>query len=438
MKIYLTFILLILGTVGVNTLAQKFLKQRWNLWLGYGVPALIMMLFLGMSSTPPRHDWFGDFKGAYYPAGRLIIQNPSALYNIGLYGFVNIPILALFFAPFSALNKISATLLFTSLGGLAVLTTCYFLVKSKNIFGWRRIALLGIFVINGPLYHSLWYGNLTHFLLLLLLAILVCIEKKRDFLLGTLLAIAALIKLPLFLLGVYFALRKRWRILVGIGTALLGIVAASVLLFGFDLHSVWLDHIGFLSGKPISAYNVQSVDGFLARLLFDTNGNLRNWLPIEVDWRFKVIRYLLLLLLVGTTFWVCWRSKPPSTLEEENLEFSIVLCLALIISPISWTHYYLFLLVPFSFYLANRLAVPQGRLWSSLVPIAILLTSLPVITAEPANPVLRFLYSRLLISHYFLGGVLLLGVFLAARWQASKCSGLSQTKGGSKVIAINS
>ncbi|MEP7152775.1 MAG: hypothetical protein ABI856_13785 [Nitrospira sp.] len=28
------------------------------------------------------------------------------------------------------------------------------------------------------------------------------------------------------------------------------------------------------------------------------------------------------------------------------LELSVLLCLALIISPISWTHYYMFLLVP--------------------------------------------------------------------------------------------
>lgn len=426
MKIYIVFILIILFTLGINTITHNFLKRRWNLWLGYGVPALLMILFLGRASTPPRYDWFGDFFGAYYIAGRLIIQNPSKLYDFSEnWGFVNIPIIAFLFTPFAALDRRTAVISFTILGGLAILATYHFLIKLTKVFGWKRIALLGLFVVNGPLYHSLWYGNPSHFVLLFLLATLFCLEKQRNFWLGVLLAIAALFKIPLFLLSVYFAMRGRWQVILGFGAALLVIVGSSLLLLGLDLHLAWLHHIGQFSSKAVSAYNVQSVDGFLARLVYNTNNELRNWQPIDVSWKFKVIRYALLSLLVGTTIWVCWRSKPPKTLEVENLEFSIVLCLALVISPISWSHYYLFLLLPFALYLGNKLAVPQKPLWSSLVVASILLTSLPVITANPANPVLGFLYSKLLISHYFFGGILLLGVLLAARWHTSKLSRLS-------------
>jgi len=144
-----------------------------------------------------------------------------------------------------------------------------------------------------------------------------------------------------------------------------------------------------------------------------------------VGWKYKLIRYALISLLVGPTIWICWRSKSPTTLVEENLEFSIVLCLALVISPISWAHYYLFLLLPFALYLGNRIGVPEGWLWSSLVGTSILLTSLPVIVLSPTNSVLRFLYSKWLISNYFFGGVLLLGVLLAARWYTAKRSSLS-------------
>lgn len=173
------------------------------------------------------------------------------------------------------------------------------------------------------------------------------------------------------------------------------------------------------------AFNVQSVDGFLGRLL--TDGSLHSWLPIEVGWNFKVIRLVSILLLVGMTVWICWRADLPGSLEEENLEFSIFLCLALIISPISWTHYYLFLLLPLSLYLGNGLALPQERLWSNLVLVSALLVSLPV---KPAPrlliPGLKPIGSKLLISHYFFGGVLLLGVLLAARWYTSKRPRLPQ------------
>src|SRR5919199_6332392 len=311
MKIYLVFILGILVVARLNPIAPKFRKQRRDLSLVYGTMALGIMSFLLKVSIPPRHELFGDFRGSYYPAGSIIVNNP---------------IIALLFKPFAALNIRISTILFTLLGGLAVLAACYLLLRLTNNIGWKPITLIGLFVINGPLYHSLWYGNLTHFVLLLLLAAWLCLEQKRDFVLGILLAVAALIKIPLFMLGVYFALRRKWRVTAGFGATLLAIVGASLLLFGSDLHLAWLHHIGQFSGKPLSSYNVQSVDGFLARLLTDTKGELRNWQPLTVGWDFKLIRYALISLLVGTSIWVCWRSKPPKTLEAQNLEFSIVLC----------------------------------------------------------------------------------------------------------------
>lgn len=420
MKIYLFFILILLSVFGLNTIGQKLFRKRWSLGLVYGFPALIMMVFLALASIPPRHDWFNDFINCYYVAGKLVIGKPSELYSLGDFGFVNIPIIALAFSPFAILNKYFAIITFSLLGILAVVATCYLLIKRLKLTGWKQRAVIGLFIINGPLYHSIWYGNLTHFTLLLLVLALICLEKKRDFLLGVLLAIAALIKIPLLLIGIYFSLRKKWRVIAGYSATLLIIGGASLLLFGFDLHFVWLQHIGKFAGKALVGYNVQSVDGFLARLLLGINDNLRNWEPIEVNGTFKLVRTTLKLILLGGTAWIFWRKKPPITVEQENLEFSIVLCLCLLISPISWTHYYIFLLIPFAFYIGNKLAVPQGKLWYSLIISSVVLTSLPVITANISNPLLKNLYSRLLISHYFFGGVLLLGVLLAARSLISK------------------
>ncbi len=428
MKIYLLFILILLSAFGLGTVGQKIFRRQWILWLGYGLPALMMVVFLGFVSRPPRYDWFNDFINCYYIAGRLVIENPSKLYSLGDFGFVNIPIVAFAFSPFAFLNKYVATITFTLVGIFAVVATCYLLIKAWKITGWKRAAVIGLFIINSPLYHSIWYGNLTHFTLPILLLALIGLKQKRDFLVGALLAIAALIKVPLFLLGIYFALRKKWSLVAGYGVTLVIIGAASLLLFGFDLHLVWLQHIGKFAGKALVGYNVQSVDGFLARLLLDTNGELRNWQPIEVDGAFKLARTILKLILLGGTVWIFWRKKAPITLEQENLEFSTVLCLSLLISPIAWTHYYLFFLIPFSLYIGDRLAVPQGKTWYSLVIGSIFLTSLPVITADISNPLLKELYFKLLISHYFFGGILLLGILLAARSRISKSPQSLQAK----------
>ena len=419
MKSYLFYIFFILFTVGLNTIALRLLKQRWNLWLGCGIPALCMMLFMWKASEP--NPAFLDFTTAYYPASKLIIENPSELYNkLGADGFVNIPIIAFLFTPFSLFNEPTAQIIMTVLGILALLATYYSLVKLTNIHGWKKIALFGVFVINGPLYYSLKEGNTTHFVLLLLLAAVFCLQGRQIWA-GVFLAITALIKLPLLIFGFYLAARMRWQALLGFITTLVVIVGSSLLLFGVDLHLTWFyECIQPYTSKPISLYNVQSVDGFLIRLL--TSPNLLNTMvPIEVDWSFKLMRYLLLALLIGGSIWICWRSKTPTTSEVQNLEFCIVLCLALITSPISWTHYYLLLLLPLSLYLCDRLAVPQDRSIVNLMVLATVLISLPVKRVD-AVIVLRFF-----ISHYFFGGILLLGVLLAARWHTSRHPQLSQS-----------
>lgn len=424
MKIYLFFIFMLLNTFGLNTIGQRLFQQRWKSWLGYWVSASCMILFMWTVSDPSV--LFGDFDEGYYPAGRLILESSSSLlYNPvamePIPGFVNIPIIAILFIPFSLLTLGDAHFLLIILSTLAVFTICYFLIKLTKVSGRKRIALIGLFVINGPLYYTLRHGNATHFVLLLLVAGLFCIQAKRDIWLGIILAIAALLKLPLFLFSIYYLMRQKWQVVMGFSATLLAVVGASLILFSFDLHLTWFEKcILPYAGKPMAGFNIQSVDGFLARLL--TENNLINWVPLEVGWDFKIIRYILLSLLIGGTILVCWRSKPPSTLEEENLEFSIVLCLALVISPITWTYYYSFLLLPLSLYLGNTLAVPKGRLWFNLVLLSTLLISLPVILPWSSSLVLRQLISKLLISHYFFGGVLLLGVLLAARLQVSKIS----------------
>ena len=49
-----------------------------------------------------------DFYNAYYPAGRLILENPNILYSFAksiVLGFVNLPIIAYLFTPFSLIDK---------------------------------------------------------------------------------------------------------------------------------------------------------------------------------------------------------------------------------------------------------------------------------------------------------------------------------------------
>ena len=417
MVIYLIYGILILGTVSLNTIAFKSKKQGLNLWLTCGLPALVILIFSWLVSWS---NFCGDFNKSYYPAGRLIIENPADLYVWGKgLGFVNIPIIALLFTPISYLPKLAAQIIITLLGLAAIVFAAYLLIKLTKASKWQKLIIAGLFIINGPLYYSLKQGNSTHFVFLLLIAAIFALRDKREIWVGVLLALASLIKIPIFLLSVYFTLRGRWRIIFGFSVTILAIVGTSVLLFGLDLHIIWFQKcILAFAGKPLAAFNVQSIDGFLARLLNDVD--LKSWQPLEIGWEFKLGRYLLISLLAGITILLCWRSKPPQTFAMEILELSIAICLALAIMPISWTHYYLYLLLPFSLYIGNQLVIPPGKFWQILMLISAILVSLPVILIKANNPLSEFLISKLLISHYLLGGVLLLMILLRARLQGAK------------------
>lgn len=415
------FILFFL-TFFLDFVTHKLIKQRWLFWLIYGISTLGLVIFLWDFYN--RSFSFGDFGKAYYPAGQLILENPSELYGRSNGGeaqaFVNIPIVAFLFAPFSFFSLNQAYILFTIVGLITVLTNCYLLIKLTRVSGWKKILLLRVFTFSGPLYYSFAEGNISHFVLFLLSIVMISIQNKREVLVGSLLAVAVVLKPPLFLLTFYYVLRKRWRVLVGFIPVLIAIVGASLLLFGADLHLTWWERcIQPSIGKPTALFNVQSLNGFLTRLL--TNSDVNQIHPPEVGWSFKLIRTALIALLLGGSIWVCYRSKRPNTLEVENLEFSIFLCLALIISPISWTYYYVWLLLPLSLYLGNKLAISQGRLWFSLVLLSFILMMPPVrLIILPENPVVKFWMVKFLLSHCFYGGMVLLGTLLAGRWFASK------------------
>lgn len=429
MRTYLAYSLLLLLAVCLVVFARLRLKARvlseaavptW-FWLAFGALAFGMTLLLGTSTEPQARDLFVDFTKAYYPAGQAAIQHPADLYarSDDDLTYVNIPLVALLFSPFAALNVSTAATVMTVIGVLATIATAYYCIRLTGVTGWQRLLLIGLFAVNGPLFYNLRIGNTSQYTLLLLIAALFSLRQKREVLAGGLLAIAGIIKVPLLLFGAYYCLRGRWRVVAGLVGGLVVIGLASLLVFGPELHVTWYQQcIQPFAGKPLSAFNVQSVDGFLARSLL--GGGLRNWLPMQVDWTYKLVRYVLVALLVGSAIWIGWRSRPPATTEAENLEFAIVLCLALTISPISWTHYYLMMMLPLALYVGNQLAIPLAKGWLWGMAISALLLSLPTVNLNLEHPLFK-----LLISHYLFGGLLLLTVLLVARWQTSKLPRLS-------------
>ncbi len=382
--------------------------------LAWGLATAAFMVL----ASEPQH-WFWDLRVGYFHAGCKAFTDPVAMYGVNELTFVNLPIVAVLCVPLAWLGEWGACGA-EALASVAVTAAAWaMLARQAALTGWRRWALAGLFLVNGPLFYSLRHGNATHFVLPLLAAALGCMVSGREFRSGLLLGTAALLKPPLLLLPAYFGLRRRWGVAAGCAALLGAAGGASWLLFGVEVHRAWYERcIRPFAGAPITAYNAQSASSFLARLLTDGDVGL-GWSPLAVDGRFRALQAAAAVALGMGVYLVCRRRRGADRATATRLEFCLLLCLSLVISPVSWTHYYLLLLLPVALALGGRLGVPLRPTWLASLALAVLAMSPPV-RAWVSGP----WWMNLMVSHCFAGGVLLLAMLAVARWQLAQQASL--------------
>ena len=420
MSLYQAFYGLVALTCLLWVLVLRSGFDRREIRLAIGGVLCVIALWMWEISEPMI--LFSDFTTAYYPAGRAIRDDLPHLYrrcwDTPVCGFVNLPIVALLFTPFSFFTLRHAQWLFAAFSLVSVGMSLYLLWSVSKRDPRRKWAMLLLFAMNGPLFYSLKEGNLTHFVLLLLIAGVVCLHKTWDRRAGLCFAAAAIIKLPLLLFLLYFAAKRRWPVVQGYAATLAVVSSLSMGYAGWASHVEWYHKaLEPFSDKGLSAFNVQSLQGVLLRLHNDAG--LYDWKPIAVGWKVKVIALASTALLITISGMLILKFQGKRVREATNLELSMVLCLALIISPVSWTHYYLLLLLPLALYAGNRLPIPQSNVGTLGMLACVLLVSPPV-TVIGQQSLLGEQAARWLLAHYLLGGIILWGLLSYARWHLAK------------------
>ncbi len=424
-----------LAAFGGGVAVLEVLRRKdvaWKFRAAAGVLMCVAMAVFGFRVSEPP-DIFSDYFKAYHPAAVALVgeggmEGLADTMRQGAGGFVNLPVLAWLFAPFALLPQAAGANVFFLLGVAATIAAWWSLSRLAGLDGDRSLLLLLVFSACGPLHNSLREGNTTHFILLLLVCGLWALRGRRDLLAGLVFGFAALVKLPLLLLGVYFVARGRWRVGAG-GAAVCGLAAAtSLLMFGWDLHVFWYEHsIKPFAETPLSAFNVQSVQGFFARFQHGAD-HLLDWTPHELDPAVKIGAKLAALAMLGTVALViggaCLRRRNRVEVCSEDsaieLETCAVVLLAMMISTVSWSHYYLWVLLPAAFLIGGNpkmMASPGIRVagWIGLIGALP-----PVVIFIASHPLVRKAHACLAVSHYFLSAVLLLAVLLVAIW---RCAG---------------
>jgi len=355
-----------------------------------------------------------DFRGAYLRAGREVLAHGPAglapMLERGVDGFVNLPIVAYLFWPFAALPPLLTGLLFTALGVGCVLAAWYALVRALLLDRAAALTLLFVFAASGPLMNSVREGNLTHFLLWPLAVAMLQIRRDAQFRAGVLLGVAAVIKLPLLLLGVYYLLTGRWRVALGgaLVCALAGV--ASLAVFGWGMHVQWYTQcIQPFAQDPMPAFNVQSVQAFVGRLQVGAEG-LHEWRTVPIDAGLALASKALVALIYGTVLlglWQVWRRgglpwtgrTDAPAMACSDAEFMLIVALACVTSPLTWVHYYCWFLLPAAFFVQAMQEGEEGGAarhavgWFALLACSLPVVTLPLATSAPAQ-----WYARTLVS----------------------------------------
>ena len=391
-----------------------------TLLLAIGCATLALVTF--KISDPSYHFW--DFHSAYYPAGKAVITSAQSLREmtgLGVSGFVNMPIVAYIFTPFALLPETLAMYLFLAASLVAVGVIWFLLARIASLSDADRWLLLLVFAANGPLLYSLKEGNTSHFILLAMVGGLAFLRAGRSIAAGAVLGIAAIIKPPLLLFGLFFLLRRDMRGTLSFAIVCGAIVAASIMVFGWDDNLHWFDVcVVQFSHRWLAAFNVQSIPAFLFRFVAPA-GMLEDWNsqipPADLVLPANIL-FSLLIACAAVALWRHTRAPKSQALHPAlELQYSLTICLVLLASPLSWSHYYCWLLLPTALFLGWRRELAQpSRICGWL---AILLVTPVVRLLKFDAPWMLEAYKDIAVSHLLFGALLWFGVI--TWWLAQRC-----------------
>jgi alpha-1,2-mannosyltransferase len=226
---------------------------------------------------------------------------------------------------------------------LGIMAALYGVVRvSQRLMGitdGRRVACAwtAVAIWLEPLRSTFDYGQIN---VLLTLAVLVAVSSRRWWLSGLLVGVAAGVKLTPAIGGLYFLGARRWGAAAFSALVFLSTIALSWLVMGREATRYFTDLLGDANRVgPVGTSFNQSWRGAISRIV----GYDAGFGPLV----------LTAVALTAVLAWFAWRSVGAFTPELDRLGSLLVVSLfGLSLSPISWTHHWVWL-VPLMMWLLH-------------------------------------------------------------------------------------
>jgi hypothetical protein len=247
--------------------------------------------------------------------------------------------------PFAWLDYPEATLAWNLMSLAALAATLWLLIRELAIPfpAWAVFPVVTLLLVCSPLRQQVGQGQLNLVLLLLITGTWAAERSARPWLAGTLLGVVTGIKLFPGLLFVYFALRRQWRVVMAGTAGFLFFTGLTLAVLGPESYrshvEEGLPHLGQIRAEWLNA----SLAGLWSKL-FDAGPGFQGR-NVEMLWQSPALARigtaLSCALLLALWAWVVWRARSRAQYDQA---FGLTLTTMLLVSPITWDHYFLLLL----------------------------------------------------------------------------------------------
>jgi hypothetical protein len=349
--------------------------------------------------------------------------------------WVYLPAYLWIFRPLAGLDFPTAARTWLAVNALLTLACLWLLwsarrrpVLSSQLGAWRLAWFAFLVLTFQPMLSNLWHGQVTALIFALFCLSYWLLHRGRPFAAGLALGLIVPFKFYPALFVLYFAWRRQWRAVAGALVSSLAILLVSLLTVGWEGNLAYFQVVASeLRGGGIPAFNNQSISGFLLHAF--SRGDVFAWLDVEVPLWLTGLRLGLILLLAGVVVWAM-RRRPPAGAgagDALDLDLALVTFIMLLASPITWYHYYLWLLLPLVVLFDRLLLASKVGTWQvACLAVAyglVVVQGIVVLRPLAAQSLQDIWLLRLLLSQSFFGALLLLGLALKSRLDTSAQAG---------------
>lgn len=209
-------------------------------------------------------------------------------------------------------------------------------------FTWRGFLwALVLMLVSYQMSRATKLGQLVPLLAALTWIGLLLVRSGRDLSGGVLIGVVSAVKIfPAVLIALLF-LDRRWKAAWTATGVVLAAYASSLLLLGMPLHEQWWQPMRDFAGKVAPFFGNQSLLGWFARVGLDLS--VFDEMPVSLLW-LSIVQWTLTLVFAALVIRFLWPLR--GSLLREHLPVSVGLGTGalLLVIPISWEHYGLFVL----------------------------------------------------------------------------------------------